>query len=75
MLELKDILNLVWKYLFLVVFTYGVISVTCCMQNCSTGCAPSGCDKGSAPVSKCCKSNAQIDKKCGSNCIKPCCKK
>jgi len=68
MLDLKDKLNLLWKFLFLAVFTYGVISVTCCKKSCS-----SYCKKGASQVSQCCKSNAQIQKQCGPNCIKPCC--
>ena len=60
MLDLKDKLNLLWKFLFLAVFTYGVISVTCCKKSSSS----------------CCKQgNVQIQKQCGSNCIKPCCAK
>ena len=58
MLELKDKLNLLWKFLFLAVFTYGVISVTCCKKGCSS----------------CYKQNQVIQKQCdGSNCTKPCC--
>ena len=38
-MELKDKLNLLWKFLFLAVFTYGVISVTCCKKSRSTSCA------------------------------------
>lgn len=37
-LELKDKLNLLWKFLFLAVFTYGVISLTCCKKSCSSCC-------------------------------------
>ena len=48
MLELKDKLNLLWKCLFLAVFAYGVISVTCAM-NCGSGCCES-------------KSQCQVDK-------------
>jgi len=72
MLDLKDKLNLLWKFLFLAVFTYGVISVTCCKNSCSS------CPKqGNAEVSQCCKkSNTQFEKKkCGANCTKPCCSK
>ena len=29
-MELKDKLNLIWKFSFLAVFTYAVISLTCC---------------------------------------------
>ena len=31
-MELKDKLNLLWKFLFLAIFTYGVICVTCCKK-------------------------------------------
>ena len=58
-MDFKDKLNLLWKFLFLAVFTYGVISITCCKKNCSS--------------SNCCKQTTQVQKQCGSNCIKPCC--
>ena len=29
-MDLKDKLNLVWKFAFLAVFTYGVMSMVCC---------------------------------------------
>ena len=63
-MELKDKLNLLWKFLFLAIFTYGVISFTC-YQNCSkSGCKKSGsyqCEKDK--------------KQCKADCNKPCCKK
>ena len=66
MVELKDKLNLLWKFLFLAVFTYGVISVTCCKENCSNSCT-----KQSAQVTPC---GQQLDKQpCGADCVKPCC--
>ena len=46
MLELKDKLNLLWKFLFLAVFTYGVISVTCCKKGCSSSCGNKNRGKG-----------------------------
>mgnify|MGYP001157319332 FL=1 len=52
MLDLKDKLNLLWKFLFLAIFTYGVISLTCCKNSCSTD----SCDKTVAEKSQCCKS-------------------
>ena len=58
MLELKDKLNLLWKFLFLAVFTYGVISVTCCKKGCSSSCS---------------NKNVTIQKQCGADCTKPCC--
>ena len=71
MIDLKDKLNLLWKFLFLAVFTYGVISVTCCKSSCQ-GCPA----KNSAQVSECCKAkNIPVQKKCGTSCQKPCCKK
>ncbi len=72
MLDLKDKLNLLWKFLFLAVFTYGVICVTCCKNSCQ-----SSCTKNNTESSQCCKkSNTQVEKKrCGANCIKPCCSK
>ena len=65
-MELKDKLNLLWKFLFLAVFTYGVISVTCCKKSYSTSCA-----KQSGQVSPCGKQLAKLP--CGTDCIKPCC--
>ncbi len=70
MLELKDKLNLLWKFLFLAVFTYGVISVTCCKNSCA-----SSCDKQYESSQCCKKGNAVTKKQCGTNCIKPCCSK
>ena len=53
-MELKDKLNLLWKYLFLAVFTYAVINLTCCSSNGSSCCgnktgqvAPCSGNKGS----------------------------
>ena len=67
-MELKDKLNLLWKFLFLAVFTYGVMSVTCCKKSYS-----SSCSKQSAQVAPCGKS---LEKQpCGTDCVKPCCKK
>ena len=60
-MTLVEKLNLLWKFLFLGVFTYGVMSLTCCKQSCS---ASQGCNK----------SGNQIQKQCGPNCTKPCCK-
>ena len=65
MLDLKDKLNLVWKFLILAVFTYGVISVTCCKKSCQYTCNQSG-----KQISQCCKVQSSI---CGPNCTKPCC--
>ena len=64
-MDIKDTLNLLWKFLFLAVFTYGVISVTCC----SSSCAKSSCD-----TAKSC-SKAPIAKTCGASCVKACCAK
>jgi len=66
--ELKDKLNLLWKFLFLAVFTYGVISVTCCKKSYSTSCA-----KQSGQVASCGKQN--VKQACGADCVKPCCAK
>ena len=67
MLDLKDKLNLLWKFCFLAVFTYGVICITCCKKSCNS--------QGS-PASQCCKSgNAVVKNQCGVNCTKPCCAK
>ena len=59
-MDTKDKLNLLWKFLFLAVFTYGVISVTCCKKSCSKS-------------SSCCKQTQAIEKKCGVDCTKKCC--
>ena len=68
-MELKDKLNLLWKYLFLAVFTYAVINLTCCKK--STSC----CGNKVGQISPC-SLNKQIDKQpCGANCTKPCCAK
>ncbi len=58
MLELKDRLDLAFKFLFLIVFTYGVICLTTCKSSCNTKCS-------SPVVSQCCKSNASVEKPCG----------
>ena len=65
-MDLKDKLNLAWKFLFLAVFTYGVISVTCCKKSCSISCA-----KQSGQVSSCGKQ--LVKQPCSVDCIKPCC--
>ena len=82
-MDLKDKLNLLWKFLFLSVFAYGVISVSCCASSCGDkqGCSTKqqcSLDK------KCCldrgASTSGSDWKpavvgCGSNCKKGCCNK
>ena len=68
MLELKDKLDLAFKFLFLAVFTYGVITLTCCMSSCKSQCSR-------ANTTQCCKANAPVAKQCGANCTKPCCAK
>ena len=60
-MDTKDKLNLLWKFLFLAVFTYGVISVTCCSSSCGNNYAKS-CSKASPIV-----------KTCGADCVKACC--
>jgi len=59
MLELKEKLDLAIKFLFLLVFTYGVITLTTCMSNCKTQC-------NTAATSQCCKASALSEKPCGS---------
>ena len=54
-MELKDKLNLVWKFLFLAVFTYGVISMTCCKDSCSLA-SESSCGKTEGMATKPCSS-------------------
>jgi len=67
-MELKDKLNLTFKFLFLAVFAYGVITLTCCKDDCSK----SSCTQSSCQTAKCSAGN-QIKKTCGSGCVKPCC--
>ncbi|MAO85977.1 MAG: hypothetical protein CMF87_03520 [Candidatus Marinimicrobia bacterium] len=64
-MDLKDKLNFVWKFAFLAIFTYGVISLTCCSDSCTKSCDKSGSDKCSSAMveGKCCKETA---KPCGS---------
>ena len=47
-MEMKDKLNFAWKFLFLAVFTYGVLSLTCCSKDCNT--------------TSCCKTDTQCSK-------------
>ena len=58
MLELKDRLDLAIKFLFLLIFAYGVITMTTCMSNCKTQCSSTG-------TTQCCKMNASVEKPCG----------
>ena len=60
-MTLIEKINLVWKFLFLAVFTYGVMSVTCCKSSCSQS---QGCSK-----------NVPAKAACGVNCQKACCAK
>ncbi|MBH91086.1 MAG: hypothetical protein CMG67_03120 [Candidatus Marinimicrobia bacterium] len=65
-MDLKDKLNLAWKFIFLAVFTYGVISLTCCSSSC--------CDtSASCGQAKQCSKSAPVAKQCGTNCAKACC--
>ena len=49
-MSMYDKLNLIFKFLFLAVFAYGVIMLTCCSKSsCSTAVS---CDKAPA---QCCK--------------------
>lgn len=57
-MDIKDKLNFAWKFLFLAVFTYGVMSLTCCASDCGS--------------SSCCKSETQCTKTAESE--KPCTK-
>ena len=61
----KECVELTLKFVFVAVFTYGVMSAVCCMKSCNTSC--------SSQVS-CSKANTQsVAKQCGANCVKPCC--
>ena len=63
-MDLKDKLNLVWKFAFLAVFTYGVMSMTCCSNSCSSS--------GDSAKTKQC-SSTKVAKQCESSCQKQCC--
>ena len=64
----KDKFDSVLKLVFVIVFTWGVMSAVCCMKSCST----SSCGN----KSNCCKvSQVAPAKQCGPNCQKPCCSK
>ena len=62
-MTLVEKLNLLWKFLFLAVFTYAVMSMTCCKQ------------KSCSSATQCGKANVQVQKQCGTNCPKACCSK
>ncbi len=51
-MTLVEKLNLLWKFLFLAIFTYGVISLTCCNQSCSS--SSQGCKTDSTQLEKPC---------------------
>ncbi len=68
-MELKDKLNLLWKFLFLAVFTYAVYSMTCCQTSASSGC----CSKSEQVAP--CSVNKSSKSPCGASCSKPCCSK
>tara|TARA_X000000368_G_scaffold417173_1_gene412842 strand:+ start:744 stop:911 length:168 start_codon:yes stop_codon:yes gene_type:complete len=53
-MDLKDKLNLVWKFAFLAVFTYGVMMMACCSS--------SSC--GSSKSEQCC--STKVEKQCDS---------
>ena len=63
----KEKFDSVLKLIFVVVFTYGVMSAVCCMKSCTTSCGLQ---------TKCCKASQVAPvKQCGPDCQKPCCKK
>ena len=58
-MTLVEKLNLLWKFLFLAVFSYGAFSLTCCSKQASC--------KQSCQIE-------QLDKKgCAAGCTKKCC--
>jgi len=57
----KECFELVLKFIFVAVFTYGVMSAVCCMKSCNN-------------AQGCCKTQA-VAKQCGASCVKPCCVK
>ena len=62
-MDLKDKLNLIWKFAFLGVFTYGVMSLACCSNSCNSSCGQA----------KQCSQSVPIAKQCGPSCTKTCC--
>ena len=48
----KECFELVLKFIFVAVFTYGVMSAVCCMKSCNN--AQSCCKSGSSEVVKPC---------------------
>ncbi|MFQ6610037.1 MAG: hypothetical protein ACE5D7_04465 [Fidelibacterota bacterium] len=82
-MDLKDKLNLLWKYLFLALIAYGVFSITCGIKDCKSRCDKSsytvGCDKGGHYGKAGCDKPCPHDKKnadkkaCPPDCNKPCC--
>ena len=64
-MDLKDKLNLIWKFAFLAVFTYGVMMMTCCSSSSSS------CDSSKTQQS----CSTKVAKQCGADCSKQCCAK
>ena len=62
-MDLKDKLNLAWKFSFLAIFAYGVFSMTCCSSS-SSSCA--------SESKQCSKSNV-TKSACVASCTKTCC--
>ena len=58
----KECVELTLKFIFVAVFTYGVMSAVCCMKTCSS-------------QGFCGKNTQTVAKQCGVNCQKPCCAK
>ena len=56
-MDIKDKLNLAWKFLFLAVFTYVVMSLTCCSSSC-------GSDTSCCKTETQCSKSTQVDKPC-----------
>ena len=63
----KECVELALKFVFVAVFTYGVMSAVCCMKSCKTSCG--------SEVKSCKSSTVQPAKQCGASCVKPCCAK
>ena len=56
----KECFELVLKFIFVAVFTYGVMSAVCCMKSCNA---------------QTCGKTQAVAKQCGVDCVKPCCAK
>ena len=71
-MDLKDKLNLVWKFLFLAVFTYGVCSLSCCANSCNKSACDAKTSCSASDNSKSCSKDAESSQ-CTISSEKACC--